>query len=52
MTETGTHASGTADLGPALGTVGQYVAFWNAATPDEQQRLAATTFSEPHRRGQ
>jgi hypothetical protein len=45
MTDTNTHAPGTPGSNPASTTVDQYVAFWNAATTDEQQRLAATTFA-------
>lgn len=46
MTETNTHATEAPDPNPAMSAVEQYVAFWNAATADEQRRLAATTFSD------
>lgn len=46
MTDTSAHTPEAPGPGPALRAVGQYVAFWNAATADEQQRLAATTFSD------
>lgn len=46
MTEASSHAVEAPDPVPALTAVGQYVAFWNAATAEEQQRLAAGTFSD------
>lgn len=38
MTDTLTHAD------PALAAVDRLIAFWNAGTPEEQQRLAEQTF--------
>jgi hypothetical protein len=46
MTETGTHAHEAPDPSSALSAVERYVAFWNAASADEQRHLAATTFSD------
>jgi hypothetical protein len=44
MSETNAHA--VSNPSPALSTVERYVAFWNAATADEQQRLATATFAD------
>jgi hypothetical protein len=46
MTDTDNHAPETPGPKPVLSTVEQYVAFWNAATTDEQQRLAVATFAD------
>ena len=46
MTEASTHTAEAPGPIPALVAIEQYVAFWNAATAEEQQRLAAGTFSD------
>lgn len=46
MTETNAQGGEVSDPSRALSTVERYVAFWNAATVDEQQRLATATFAD------
>lgn len=46
MTESDTQTTATSGPDGARHTVERYVAFWNAATPAEQRRLAAAVFAD------